>query len=160
MDLSRSQDKSYAYSQYIMWGLAEVSTAELIFCVPSFPLLFRRQNIPYRLFHYLQFKITMILFPERISNATLSRIRSATDLEHIPDSNCTWLDDGSDAGLTELQPIRIQGGRLSDQRWHSRVFGGEGILITTEIDIRTDERKSSRTDMANRGAILSSSQTP
>ncbi|KAI0100757.1 hypothetical protein GGR51DRAFT_575246 [Nemania sp. FL0031] len=116
VELSKSQDKSYRYSQYIMWGLAEVATAQLVFCVPSFPLIFRQPNLPHRLLSYLGSKITMILFPERLSsNTTLSHLQSTTEPEPTLEPICTWFDDGSDTGLTELQPIRIQGGRYLER---------------------------------------------
>ncbi|KAI3324203.1 hypothetical protein HD806DRAFT_522035 [Xylariaceae sp. AK1471] len=99
VNLSRSQDTSYAYSQYIMWGLAEVTTAELVFCVPSFPALFRRQSPLYRLYYRLRAKITMILLPEHLASSNVT-----------PYTRGTWLDDGSDTSLTELEPIKIEAG--------------------------------------------------
>ncbi|KAI0549060.1 hypothetical protein F4679DRAFT_548077 [Xylaria curta] len=74
-DLTASQDKTYTHSQYIMWGIAEVTTAELIFCVPAFPLAFRPPNPIHRFYSVLWSKITMITSPKKtFSTSTFPRL--------------------------------------------------------------------------------------
>ncbi|KAI1740697.1 hypothetical protein F4680DRAFT_83749 [Xylaria scruposa] len=151
-DLTASQDKTYTYSQYIMWGIAEVSTAELIFCVPAFPLAFRPPNPIYNFCSLLWSKITMIISPKKMFSAsTFPRL----PIEHCQrDSSSyrpTWQDESSDTGLTELEPVRIQSGRPKDLHHDMPKITLGGILVTTEIDVRLDAGKSSKGVKSNAG---------
>ncbi|KAI1351015.1 hypothetical protein F5Y01DRAFT_325755 [Xylaria sp. FL0043] len=105
-NLSKSQDKTYAYSQYIMWGIAEVTTAELIFCAPAFPLAFRPPSPLHTLCNVLRSKITTVVGPERLSSSSsLTRLPSDRFQKDTHSYRRTWLDNGCEAGLTELQPV-------------------------------------------------------
>ncbi|KAI0160162.1 hypothetical protein GGR57DRAFT_456574 [Xylariaceae sp. FL1272] len=140
--LTASQDKTYAYSQYIMWGIAEVTTAELIFCVPAFPLAFRPPSPLHTFCHILQSKVTMILYPERLSStSTLPHSTAKSDSRGLHNYRPTWLDDSSETGLTELTPVRIHGGPPVESSHNPTITLG-GILVTTEIDVCTDTGKS------------------
>lgn len=134
-----------------MWGLAEVATAEIVFCVPSFPILFRRGRPLNKLYRLLRLKITMILWPERFASGfALSHSPSATDTDMARENMNTWLDDGSDTGLTELEPVRIQAGRPGNRSHGGPELDFEGILITTEIDVRTQENQETNTGISKR----------
>lgn len=147
VNLKVAPDKTYAYSQYILWGLAEVTTAELVFCVPSIPVVFKQSETLCRLYDYLQTKLIMILFPkdQSLSSGDSIPYQHEAGGHTVSDERCTWLDDGSDTGLTELEPIRVQAMRSHSQRQRNPVVDLGGILITTEIDIRTDDAPQYKT---------------
>ncbi|CAJ2502465.1 Uu.00g098590.m01.CDS01 [Anthostomella pinea] len=42
VNLTYNLDTTYAYSRHLIWGLAETTTAGLVFCVPAIPLAFRK----------------------------------------------------------------------------------------------------------------------
>ncbi|TRX98986.1 hypothetical protein FHL15_000328 [Xylaria flabelliformis] len=150
-DLTASQDKTYTYSQYIMWGIAEVTTAELIFCVPAFPLAFRPPNPLHSLCGVLWSKITMVTSSERISSTSTLPQLSVEPGQRDSSSYRRWQDEGSDAGLTELEPVRIQSGRPKDLQHDMPKITLGGILVTTEIDVRLETGKSSKGVKGNSG---------
>ncbi|KAI3336082.1 hypothetical protein F4824DRAFT_509910 [Ustulina deusta] len=140
--LSISRDTTGAYSQYIMWGLAEVTTSQIIFCVPAFPIIFRQTNCLHRLCSCLRSKTTIAPFPQRFQlNSTLSQSSPETDPQTTSDSRSTVLGDG---GLTELEPTRLQSKQAFDEHHGDPESYGGRILITTEINITTQEGSGSR----------------
>ncbi|KAI1357406.1 hypothetical protein F5Y08DRAFT_346757 [Xylaria arbuscula] len=137
--LSLSQDSTYAYSQYTLWGLAEVSTAQLVFCVPTFPVIIRQATSVRSLWGSIRSKTTM---PQPLeSKSTVSRAASTTDPRAAPDPGPVMPKAARrDRSRTNPEPMRSQGRRALEQhRTNSESYLG-GILITTEIDIRTHER--------------------
>ncbi|KAI8952025.1 hypothetical protein F4801DRAFT_542567 [Xylaria longipes] len=144
-NLTASQDKTYAYSQYIMWGIAEVTTAELVFCVPVFPLAFRPPSPLHSLCSVLRSKITMVISSARLSSTSTFPGLSIKPCQRETNSHGrTLLDDSSETGLTELKPVRIQGSHQKGPHHDMPKITLGGILVTTEIDVRSDTEKSSK----------------
>ncbi|KAI0485707.1 hypothetical protein F4859DRAFT_393160 [Xylaria cf. heliscus] len=128
-----------------MWGIAEVVTAELVFCVPAFPLAFRPPSPLHSLCSLLRSKITTAILPERLpSTASFTRPRTEHGQRDTDSDRHTWPYEGSDAGLTELEPVQIQRSRQKSPSVDTQTITLGGILVTTEIDIRTDTGKSSK----------------
>ncbi|KAI0865196.1 hypothetical protein F4860DRAFT_527913 [Xylaria cubensis] len=46
VDLRRSGDSNYTYSRFLLWGLAELATSIIVFCVPKVPALVRDAGLP------------------------------------------------------------------------------------------------------------------
>ncbi|KAI1307147.1 hypothetical protein F5Y03DRAFT_405725 [Xylaria venustula] len=144
--LSKTQDKTYAYSQYIMWGIAEVATAELIFCVPAFPLAFRPPSPLHSLFSVVQSKVTMIMDLERVqSSTTLPELLNDRSHQDAYGYRRTWQDNGCDTSLTELDPVRIRGSCQKGSHHDIPKITLGGILVTTEIEVRSDAERGSKT---------------
>ncbi|KAI0525419.1 hypothetical protein F5B22DRAFT_642436 [Xylaria bambusicola] len=148
--LTMSQDSSFAYSQYIVWGLAEVSTAQIVFCVPTFPVIFRDATSIRGLCRSIRSKTTNNTASlQRLgSNSTASHISRTADHVAASDTGTTVAKGGAeDRCFAHPEPSRLQGRRAFDQyRTNSELYLG-GILITTEIDIMTHERTNSSQDV-------------
>ncbi|KAI0411402.1 hypothetical protein F5X98DRAFT_380770 [Xylaria grammica] len=141
--LTLSQDKTYEYSLYIVWGLAEVATAQVVFCIPAFPAIFRNARFV-NFFKRLWSKITMKSHPQRRQpDNTLLQIPLGADPQAISNSKRTGSEEGVNAGITELQPTRVQSSYGFNQHRDSLDANTGRILITTEIDITTDMRSDS-----------------
>ncbi|KAI1305649.1 hypothetical protein F5Y03DRAFT_406259 [Xylaria venustula] len=136
--LSASRDSTYAYSQYIMWGLAEVATAQLVFCVPAFPVIFRQAPWLRRFYCFVLSKTTATSSPERLqSNNTVSQMPHGTDSQPVvPSSRFTTVENSYDGRVTDLEMSR----QAFDQHRHSSELHERRIRITTEINITTQER--------------------
>ncbi|KAI0805844.1 hypothetical protein GGR55DRAFT_680645 [Xylaria sp. FL0064] len=142
--LGLSEDSSYAYSQYIMWGLAEVATAQLVFCVPTIPIVFQKTKSLHKFYSFLLSKLTMTSSPERLaSKHTASQSSPITDLQTASNAACTTLESGSGRRIGELEPTRPQGTQALDQRRTGSGFYSQGITVTTEIDITMKDKPGS-----------------
>ncbi|KAI0429505.1 hypothetical protein F5Y09DRAFT_331781 [Xylaria sp. FL1042] len=119
--LGLSEDATYAYSQYIIWGLAEVATAQLVFCVPTIPIVIQQTSFLHRFYSFLFSKMAMPSSLERLaSNRTVTKSPRVTDPRTTSNTACTMLESGS-------------GGGIRDQ----------GITVTTEIDITMKDKTGS-----------------
>ncbi|KAI0437941.1 hypothetical protein F4803DRAFT_565639 [Xylaria telfairii] len=141
VNLSMSRDASYSYSNYVLWGLAEVTTALLVFCAPAFPAIFRESSPPRRLCNSLQAKMKTISSTGNSSlNSKLSKPPPAADPQAVSGSRRTRFDNDSRASLVELEPARIESGHKSDEE--SVESNPGGILISTEISIKSHATSS------------------
>jgi hypothetical protein len=120
---------TYTYSRYLMWGLAEVASTLLIFCVPAIPIAFHKSSPVRRL----------------TSKApTLSSQRSLASKARLnswprPSSEYRVMSDISDVQLAALEsgksPVRT-GAREAEE---NPLFGYLGIIKTTEIEIKVQK---------------------
>lgn len=130
VNLSKSRDASYSYSNYVLWGLAEVTTALLVFCAPAFPAIFRESSPPRRLYNSLQAKIKTIHSHGNLSlNKKLSKSPPAADPQAVSGSWRTRFDNGSRVSLVELEPVRIESTQKFDEE--SVESNPGGILISS-----------------------------
>ncbi|TRX89552.1 hypothetical protein FHL15_009596 [Xylaria flabelliformis] len=101
VNLRRSGDPSYAYSHFLLWGLAEVATSIIAFCVPKIPVLVRDAKLPRCLAQF---------FPSRIKDEfplhVLSPNGTAWKLREEMISNAC---DGSIESLLPPKPARLRG---------------------------------------------------
>ncbi|KAI1354864.1 hypothetical protein F5Y01DRAFT_311241 [Xylaria sp. FL0043] len=142
--LGSSEDSSYAYSQYIMWGLAEVATAQLVFCVPTIPIVFQKMKFLHKFYSFLLSKLTITPSPERLaSKHTASQSTPVTDLQTASNAACTTLESGSSRHIEELEPSRPQVTQALDQQRTGSGFYSQGITVTTEIDITLKDKPGS-----------------
>ncbi|KAI0399316.1 hypothetical protein F4802DRAFT_610988 [Xylaria palmicola] len=133
--LTQTQDLSFAYSQYVLWGLGEVATAEIVFCVPAFPFLFRQESPPRRLCSLLKSRIkARHASKETSTNSALSQsplnpipIRPA-----LPTYSRVWCDNDS---IAELGTARVHTSCSSDCRRDHLKPKPKEILITTQVDV-------------------------
>lgn len=123
-----SKDTTYEYSKYILWGLAEVATSELVFCSPAFPVIFRHPSILRKAYDLLRSKITFI-----------APLKSKPAIQERPNPRYTIFDIGSEAAFTRLEPIKIQAELSLDQPRTGFSVDATGILVTTVIDTRSHE---------------------
>ncbi|KAI1117372.1 hypothetical protein F5Y14DRAFT_448310 [Nemania sp. NC0429] len=129
--LTHSQDSSYEYSNYILWGLAEVATAELVFCAPAFPVLFRKQSALRKACRLLKNKM--------ITGTTTPSETSSAETRQKPRRKFTVFDLGSEVAITRLEPVKIEGGISLDEPHGSTSTDPRGILVTTVIDVKPYE---------------------
>ncbi|KAI0011599.1 hypothetical protein F4779DRAFT_626448 [Xylariaceae sp. FL0662B] len=133
-----SPDLTYAYSRHLLWGLAEVTTTVFIFCVTAIPATFRHPGPIHMFNQYLRSKISMILFPQRISSVTsLHHSRDRITHREGPIDECPWMDENSEVHLTELEPVKTRNSPTKDKPQENQAHYNGGILRTTEVDIST-----------------------
>ncbi|KAH9883261.1 hypothetical protein F4778DRAFT_803052 [Xylariomycetidae sp. FL2044] len=141
IDLLDNPDFTYAYSRHLVWGLAEITTAGLVFFVPSVPIAFRK---PQR-----NAKLTTQLWPKRgsrfIPTAASSKGRAWRPVNPVNVSTGTYrrMNDTGDLPLTPMAHAHATGSPPSHH--HPRhdsldvdaspdeIPQGGGILKTTEI---------------------------
>ncbi|KAI0205191.1 hypothetical protein F4808DRAFT_410870 [Astrocystis sublimbata] len=144
--LYNSNDASYELSNHIMWGIAEVTTAVLVFCAPSFPAIFRESSPLNRFFAFFKPQGMTRQFRES-GSANGNRLKSLPTPDpplltrpspvHVHDNN------GSSSSLTDHWHARVESpGHVLDKPEPGR------ILVSTEIEvIITSEPQRSQTTM-------------
>ncbi|KAI1087997.1 hypothetical protein F5B19DRAFT_31656 [Rostrohypoxylon terebratum] len=125
-------EPTYNYSGYLIWGLAECSTAWLIFCVPAIPAFRNKFQLPDIGVRFQQKVSTLFpLGPFTSSAQRLSRPQASyrsTDPAITP-----WMDDDSVVNIADLEPARTRDGGVNRFTEDELAYGG--ILRTTEISI-------------------------
>ncbi|KAI1753640.1 hypothetical protein F4782DRAFT_529522 [Xylaria castorea] len=144
--LSKSRDASYAYSHYVMWGLAEVVTALLVFCAPAFPAVFRESSPPRRFSRFLQSKTTRYSLNSVSPNGSLPKPPPTKVPRALSGWRSTRSDNDSSVSLAKLAPVKIESGRKFDEESLGPVPGG--ILISTEINIESHGTSNSKGSQA------------
>lgn len=129
--MSLHDDSTYAYSQYLLWGLGEATSTILVFCAPAIPIIFNRRSRASKLKESAswspgqgkrQTELRQRPWPRLSSNSVAvdeyhrMHEESSTQLTHLGQSNSTT---GSIRRHEEDHPL------------HSYL----GILKTTEIEI-------------------------
>lgn len=133
VDMEHGEDKSYAYSQYLLWGLGEATSTILVFCAPAIPIMFNSSR--------------------RASNFKASPSWSAGQRKHPSEhrqrpwprisSNSAAVDEyhrmheESATHLTELGQNNSRTGSVQRQVEEHPLQSYLGILKTTEIEITT-----------------------
>lgn len=137
--MKASSDATYAYSRHLLWGLAEITTAELVFCVPAIPLMLRHPNVLHRIRAFVQSRM-----PTRQSRENISPLHSQHDAQpevsgrEDPMYKYPWTDGNRDVNLAEFQLGRSRESHTSNHlEVRPKKYQG-GILRTTEIDITHD----------------------
>ncbi|KAI1412103.1 hypothetical protein F5Y13DRAFT_190784 [Hypoxylon sp. FL1857] len=140
VNMRYSLDLTYDYSRYLVWGLAEATTAAFIFCVPAIPIAFRYPILVPRFGELLRLKMGSLFSPNLSPTCSQRFSRSKPACRGTPAGQCPWIGEHSHADLMELEPARTRNTRLEciTQDISSMRYGG-GILRTTEIDITTTE---------------------
>ncbi|KAI1111253.1 hypothetical protein F5Y14DRAFT_443449 [Nemania sp. NC0429] len=154
INMSFTQDTTYAYSRHLLWGLAENTSALLVFCVPAIPLVFRDTR-PMESFYYA-LRERVKLFAE-LGRSSSNR-KSASSWPHNSSTDASvgeWantsqvhlrrLGPGADnsADSNTPRPIPESGGNKTDSNHRTEQWEGPdierqaGILRTTEIEITT-----------------------
>ncbi|KAI1638592.1 hypothetical protein F4809DRAFT_649213 [Biscogniauxia mediterranea] len=126
--LSRTEDKTFAYSGYLLWNLAEMSSAILVFCIPSIPIAFRRTNGIARIGSKLRILIGR---RDRLKTRRHSWPQTAHDNTLVGEYRV--MDEDSHLHLTELNPVRSEESRHEE----APIYNYMGILKTTEIQVTT-----------------------
>lgn len=134
VDMRSNEDKSYAYSEFLLWGLGEATSTILVFCAPSIPI--------------------MINSARRISKLKLSQSRSwPSNIRKGPSDHRQrpWPRMASDSkGVDEYQRMTedsvTQLDRLGPDPRLSTIRNEDeqhplqrylGIMVTTEIQVET-----------------------
>ncbi|OTA54485.1 hypothetical protein K449DRAFT_426251 [Hypoxylon sp. EC38] len=139
INMRYSLDLTYDYSRYLVWGLAEATTAALIFCVPAIPIAFRYPIFVPRFGMLLRSKMGP-LFRNDLSKNNGQRLSGSlpthqgTSSEETPSS-----DKHSEADIMRLEPVKTRNVGFKNRPRDDFVHYGGGILRTTEIDITTTE---------------------
>ncbi|KAI0532824.1 hypothetical protein GGR58DRAFT_506998 [Xylaria digitata] len=138
--LSDSKDTTYSYSLYTIWGLAEVATAQIIFCIPSFPVIFRQSRFT-NFFKFSRPKTRREVSLQSLPfGGTFPHLQLGTNSHTTCNSQRTVSGDGGKAGITALEPVRVRGRSALDQLRSNLEINVGSILITTEIDITSHKR--------------------
>lgn len=138
--MGSSPDSTYAYSRHLLWGLAEITTTELIFCVPAAPLMLRYPSLLHRIHEFLQSKMPTLSPRENISsNSSQHRTQPKASRREAPINEYPWMDENSDGHLTELELVRSRDGHAKNPYQEQSEQFQRGILRTTEIAITTSE---------------------
>ncbi|KAI0835900.1 hypothetical protein F5Y06DRAFT_274708 [Hypoxylon sp. FL0890] len=150
VNMRYSTDLTYDYSGYLLWGLAETTTAALIFNVPALPIAFRYPMLVPRLGMLLRSKMGA-LFPQELSSSRgKHQSRPQQPRQGVPPNESPWMDENSEVNLTELDPVRTRSSETKIQHQGGSIHYDGGILKTTEIDIITTENPDTATNDAQR----------
>lgn len=130
--MSSTGDMTYAYSRHLTWGLAETTTAGLVFCVPAVPLAI--QNVR-RIFgperYSLRSKIICGFF--RLPLPKSKRRRWPHEFEGRAAPNSCRRVDRNRIYLTGPRPVKAHNTLISSHHRDSYIQNHGGILLTTEI---------------------------
>lgn len=146
VNMSYTRDTTYAYSRHLLWGLAENTSALLVFCVPAIPLAFRTTSPMMGVFGALQAKVRPLVDVRRLtSNRPLgsswpndtSRDTSMGEWRENSQVHLKRLGTRGEAGADSSthHPIQESGGDGTGQCEGTAIYGQIGILRTTEIEI-------------------------
>lgn len=131
--MSSSEDKSYAYSQFLLWGVGEATSTILVFCAPAIPIMLnlgrRASKLKTstvwpaaqrrRLSEHLQRP-----WPRSTSNST-----NGDDYHHMNEDLTTQLDG--------VRQSYAETGSIYDPYEQHPLERYLGILKTTDIEITT-----------------------
>ncbi|KAH9900376.1 hypothetical protein F4778DRAFT_138639 [Xylariomycetidae sp. FL2044] len=128
-------DDTYNYSAHLLWGIAELTTAEMVFCIPTFPIAYRgiRPYLPLWLLDCLGRTKKHMIPSRRGANRA---IPGGGDL-----SKYARMREASEVHLNTLTPAKLT--RVKSK--HARPLptpGLGGILCTTEIEVEVITEES------------------
>ncbi|KAK5634528.1 hypothetical protein RRF57_010242 [Xylaria bambusicola] len=147
ISMGYTRDLTYAYSRHLLWGLAENTSALLVFCVPAIPLAFRGINPVATFCETLRSRAKQLVrlhssirasassWPNDISRDISDgewRENSQIELKH------TGVEGSDSSEANAHHPIQDPGSDVDEFEGNAR-YTGRGILRTTEIDITTIE---------------------
>lgn len=133
VDLSLNDDKSYAYSQYLLWGLGEATSTIVVFCAPAIPIMFNRGRRESRLKMSASWSASPRRRPSEHRQRPWPRIApnsAAVDEYHR-------MNEGSATQLAQFGQSDSGMGHLQRQEEEHPLHSYLGILKTTEIEITT-----------------------
>ncbi|KAI1385674.1 uncharacterized protein F4822DRAFT_351125 [Hypoxylon trugodes] len=134
------RDPSAKYSSFVLWDLAETSTAMLIFCVPGIPSVFRGKNPIPRLGALVRSKMKDFSLPLYLTpNGKHRYMRSEIARDEPRPDDIPWTDETSDIHLTAVAPARTRDGSPQDRTEGQPINYDGRILRVTEITISTSE---------------------
>lgn len=144
INLNHNPDLTYAYSRHLLWGIAETTTAVLVFCIPAMPIAFRGPGLTSRIHAYLRSKIRVYPHTQALSSGSIQG-------HAWPRATSEWganrerhtMEECDGIHLTELQPVRTAIGHSIDGIPESSTNEHGGILIRTEIQVVTGEESGS-----------------
>ncbi|KAI1342769.1 hypothetical protein F5Y15DRAFT_412451 [Xylariaceae sp. FL0016] len=126
--LSTTGDLTYAYSRHLVWGLAEISAAALVFCVPAVPIALRGPQLSTKLTSSWGLKRGMHFSSGTLSPRTPSKLWRQPGR---PETTVGVYRRMKEDSQLELHPMgQIDTAALG---WDGRVPMHGGILRTTEI---------------------------
>lgn len=133
-------------------------TAELVFCVPMIPLLFKPPSLVHKLYRHIKAKAEAHI---PAANIPLNSLSSNTPPHPEPEPAHiyhNWLTDDDHEGLALSRRIRVYGGlmRNHSRRLRSHISENIGsragkILVTTDINIRSHRRRIDQTSTPSLG---------
>ncbi|KAI0457392.1 hypothetical protein F5B21DRAFT_501442 [Xylaria acuta] len=150
INMSYTRDTTYSYSRHLLWGLAENTSALLVFCVPAMPLAFRDTSPMKDFYSTLREKARLLVDLRRRSSHRASSSSWPNDTSRDA-SIGEWTENsqvhlkhirvGGDSGVYSdtHRPIQDPDGSGTDHFEESAIYGQMGILRTTEIEITRTE---------------------
>ncbi|KAI1078175.1 hypothetical protein F5B20DRAFT_231253 [Whalleya microplaca] len=137
-NLSSSLDTTFAYSGYLIWGIAEVTTAQLVFYVPALPIAFRGLGLVSILNTLLPPKKRKLGGPQNLlSQGNQRHSWPQTARRGVPIGEYSRMEENIGVSLTELEPVKTRSEHEQIQHEESAMYNHHGILRTTEIEITT-----------------------
>lgn len=133
VDMSSSEDKSYAYSQFLLWGLGEATSTILVFCAPSIPIMLNRCGRASKLKTSTSWPAAqrrrLSEHPQRPWPRSVSNSTNGDDYHHMNEDNATQLDG--------FRQSYAETGSIYDPYEQHPLERYLGILKTTDIEITT-----------------------
>lgn len=131
--MSINEDKSYAYSQHLLWGLGETTSTILVFCAPAIPIILNGGGQASKVKLPASWSPGQRKRPSEHRQRPWPRIGSnslAVDEYHR-------MNEESATQLTELGQSNSQTGSIQRDDEQHPLHNYLGILKTTEIEITT-----------------------
>ena len=152
--MSRTDDKTYSYSHYLLWDLIETTTAIIVFCIPAIPIAFRSR--PSSRFHtWLRARTKRITGQKAISEADRRHRWPQPHQEDYPAGEYRVVAEPGEGGLAEQErSMQMSRDNLHDEDHGVAGLIQMGILRTTEIMIPTREGSESRASSLHQGGTV------
>ncbi|KAI1503031.1 hypothetical protein F5X99DRAFT_417450 [Biscogniauxia marginata] len=138
INMNDSRDTTFVYSKHLLLGLAETTSAQLVFCIPAVPIAFRDHNLISRLSVLLRSKTGTLLSPQTLSQKSTQRhswYQKSPRGGRVDEYS--RMDENSEVNLTELGSVKTRSGHMRSQLQENHGHNYGGILRTTEIQITT-----------------------
>lgn len=133
VDMSSSEDKSYAYSQFLLWGLGEATSTILVFCAPSIPIMLNRGGRASKVKMSTSWpagqRRRLSEHPQRPWPRSAGNSTNGDDYRHMNEDSATQLDG--------VRQSYAGTGSIYDQDEQHPLERYLGILKTTDIEITT-----------------------
>lgn len=133
VEMGIDKDKSFAYSQHLLWGLGEGTSTILVFCAPAIPIMFNSGRRTSKLKTSPPWSTDMQKRQSQHTQRPWPRI--------APNSAAVdpyqRMDEESATQLTELGQIHSATSSIPRQDEEHPLHSYLGILKTTEIQITT-----------------------
>lgn len=135
IELVSNDDKSYEYSQFLLWGLGEATSTILVFCAPSLPIILNGGRRTSQMKTFSPWSAGQQRHPSRSEHRQRPWPRIAANGAAVDEYH--RMHEESATQLTPLGRENSGMGSIQQQDEEHPLHSYLGILKTTEIQITT-----------------------